>query len=309
MKIWAHPYQLITKKPMANPRLGALLKVEWSSGQVGYSDLHPWPEFGDQELDIHLERIAELNFTPLTELSLEFNFIDREFRLHNRSVFLGLLLPSSHLLVDTIEDVNPSNVGLWKSQGFTHAKVKVAGDWQKAVQVLNTVVPASELIWRLDLNGNYDAAEFQRGWLQFSPETKQRIDFVEDPIANGNFQTDGPWAEDFIKKNEFSKVNPPVRVVKPMREELENLEEYRRVVFTHGLDHPLGQASALWSAAQYYRRHPQQLEVCGLGAPTRYLQSDFSKAWSCTGPRMKPVPGTGFGFDELLADTAWDRLV
>jgi len=51
------------------------------------------------------------------------------------------------------------------------------------------------------------------------------------------------------------------------------------------------------------------LEVCGLAATDFFELDDFSRAWRCEGPRMKPTEGTGFGFDELLESLKWDRLL
>lgn len=49
-------------------------------------------------------------------------------------------------------------------------------------------------------------------------------------------------------------------------------------------------------------------EVCGLADCESYELDDFSKVWRSAGPRMKPTPGLGFGFDEQLESIKWERL-
>lgn len=302
MKIWVHGYELahVDGRP---PRRGALLKIEWAVGQVGYSDLHPWPEFGEPELDDHLQALAAMQFTPLAENSLELNYIDREFRLLKRNAFLGLVLPRSHRLVVDIKSVTAADLREWHSQGFTHVKVKMGQDPEAEAASLLQLVGATNLLWRLDFNARLSSEQLQRFWYQLDSAVRAKIDFVEDPVSEGQATVEGPWADDWKRYP-----NSKVRIVKPARESSENLRGYDRVIFTHGLDHPLGQAGAVWSAAKYYSLHPKKMEVGGLATPDIYVETDFSKAWNCPGPRIKPTPGFGFGFDELLETLPWERL-
>jgi hypothetical protein len=166
------------------------------------------------------------------------------------------------------------------------------------------VAYATNMLWRLDFNGRLSAAEFQPWWDGLDSALKARIDFVEDPVTDEEFNPEGPWADDWLRRR-FSRV----RVVKPAREAAEDLASYNRIIFTHSLDHPLGQACAAWTAAHFYAEHPKFMEICGLAAPTQYPPNPFSEAWFCEGPRLKPTPGTGFGFDEILESLSWERIL
>lgn len=303
MKIWVHPYQLVPRVPHVAPRLGALLKVEWAVGQTGYSDLHPYPEYGEPALDEHIAKLATVDFTPLVEIAMEFNYIDREYRLLKRNAFLGLILPRAHRLVTDITTLDPRQLTEYQAAGFTHLKVKLGRHLETETAALNKLACASALNWRLDFNGRLSEAEFTSWWRDLDEAVRARIDFVEDP-ARGELGKAGPWADDWSKQK-FAKT----KVIKPARESTESLAAYDRVIFTHSLDHPFGQACAAWTAANHYQRHPKQTEVCGIAANEVYQQDDFSRAWSCFGPRMKPTTGTGFGFDEQLAALAWERLL
>ncbi|MBX3021009.1 MAG: hypothetical protein KF799_04975 [Bdellovibrionales bacterium] len=305
MKIWVHPYQLRPRVPHVQPRMGVLVKVEWAMHQVGYSDLHPWPEFGEQPLDAHIDSLAKVEFTPLAEMSMEFNYIDREFRLHKRNAFLGMIVPRSHRLVFDIETLQAPQLTQWQKDGFTHIKVKMGRDLKRETEAFTQLAYSSNLLWRLDMNGRLSEKDFTDWWKKLDDSVRARIDFIEDPVnKDEQLKVPGPWADDWSKQK-FAKI----RVVKPAREAAEELISYDRVVFTHGLEHSFGQACAAWSAANYYGQHPKKTEVCGLAAPDIYEPDDFTRAWSCEGPRMKPTPGFGFGFDELLEKLKWERIL
>lgn len=305
MKIWLHPYKLEARHPKVTPRLGVLLKVEWALHQVGYSDLHPWPEFGEAPLDQHIESLASLEFTKLAEIAMEFNYIDREYRLLKRNAFLGMVLPRSHKLVYEVERLESATCHQWLKQGFSHIKVKMGNDLRRETDAFLQVALSTDLMWRIDFNGKLKAREFVDWWKSLEPAVRARVDFVEDPIGAGEqLQIEGPWADDWGKQK-LAKI----RVVKPAREAAEELVTYDRVVFTHGLEHPFGQACAMWSAANYYNRRPKMTEVCGLAAAKIYADNAFSTAWFCEGPRMRPTPGMGFGFDEILESLKWERLL
>lgn len=304
MKIWMHPYSLQPQEPKLKPRTGALLRVEWAQGQVGYSDLHPWPEFGEPALDQHLKSLVELKFTPLAEKSMEFNYQDREYRLQKRNAFLGLVLPRSHRLVFDLEALDEKQLQEWAKQGFSHIKVKMGRNLKVETEIFVHMAFSTTLMWRVDFNGRIKESEFLTWWGQLDGTVKRRIDFVEDPLDNADLKIEGPWANDWKKQSRAQ-----IRIVKPAREMDADFPTYSRVVFTHSMDHSLGQACSAWMAARYYMRHPKRMEVCGLAATDFFKPDAFSEAWCCEGPRMKPTDGTGFGFDELLHGLKWDRLL
>jgi O-succinylbenzoate synthase len=304
MKIWVHPYKLIPRIDKVQPRIGALVKVEWALHQTGYSDLHPWPEFGERPLDVHIDSLAKVDFTKLAEISMEFNYIDREFRIHKRNAFLGMIMPRSHRLVHEVEKLEPMTLNKWAAAGVSHIKVKMGVDLKSETEAFTQLAMSTSILWRLDFNGRLSGADFTKWWKDLDSSVRARIDFIEDPLKDEQLKQMGPWADDWFKQK-----HAKVKVVKPAREAAEELVAYDRVVFTHGLDHSIGQACACWSAADYYGQHPKKTEVCGLAAPEIYEPDDFSRAWSCEGPRMKPTPGTGFGFDELLEKLKWERIL
>jgi O-succinylbenzoate synthase len=304
MKIWTHRYELKPREAKMTPRQGALLKVEWAVGQVGYSDLHPWPEFGEPGLDAQIDSVVKFKFTPLVENSMEFNYWDREYRLLKRNAFLGLILPRSHRLVFDLEALKAEQMQEWSRMGFTHIKVKMGRNLKTETEALVQFAYSTSMLWRLDFNGRIPEEEFLIWWQGLDPSVKARLDFIEDPLAIGDLKIEGPWANDWKKQSRAQ-----IRIVKPARETDEDTAHFPRIVFTHSLDHALGQACSLWSAARYYMRHPKRTEVCGLAATDFFEADSFAEAWNCAGPRMLPTEGTGFGFDEILAGLTWERIL
>jgi O-succinylbenzoate synthase len=304
MKIWLHRYELRPNDQRMPSRQGALIKIEWVAGQIGYSDLHPWPEFGDAPLESHLDSLSRLEFSPLVETSLDYNYLDREFRLLKRNAFLGLILPRTHYLVFDVEALSVERLSQLQAQGFSHIKVKFGRNLKTETAILLQLIFATPLMWRLDFNGRIAAEEFYNWWKDLDVTVKSRIDCVEDPIPQGEMQGVGPWAQDW--KN-ISRA--PIRIVKPARENMDAVMSFERIIFTHSLEHALGRACSLWSAAKFYGQHPKRMEVCGLGTPDIYHPSEFDQAWDCPGPRMKPTTGLGFGFDSLLAGLKWQSIL
>lgn len=306
MKIWIHRYELKPRENKIKARQGALIKTEWAIGQVGYSDLHPWPEFGEPPLEHHLESLRSLNFSPLVDRSMEFNYQDREFRIVKRNAFLGLIIPRSHRLVFDFDMLEDEHLQKWFKDGFTHVKVKMGRDLLSETQKFINLAHSTPMLWRVDFNGRVSESEFTQWWDELDPSIKPRIDFVEDPLKSGELKSDGPWANDWMAQERAR-----IRIVKPAREHVVpvDLNLYERVVFTHSLDHIFGQACSAWAAAKYYMRFPKRLETCGLANSDFFAPDAFTQEWNCEGPRMKPTPGTGFGFDKLLASLQWDRLL
>ncbi len=80
------------------------------------------------------------------------------------------------------------------------------------------------------------------------------------------------------------------------------------IVVTHSMDHPLGQSVALWTAMRLRQRHGDLVRDGGLQAGGLYQPDNFTTQLQTAGPRTIPPPGTGFGFDELLAQLPWAPL-
>lgn len=307
MKIWVAEYILTpTSSPNAasasTPRNGFLLKIEWSPGVTGYSDVFPWPEFGDptsEELKESLRQKAT-PFHPLLVNSSIYNREDARARAAGQSLFLGQQIPESHSL------------GVQREAGFKVFKIKMSDDKMPDLDLKD-----GEKL-RLDFNGCLTISEFLNFWKNLDSEIRSKIDLVEDPwrekstaltaqLIAETVDAKIPLASDFYSDSHWLHV-----VVKPARISWESLKPRGRMIITHSMDHPVGQAFALWCASlSDFRRQnapENKNEIHGVSPSKNYVPNDFHHFWSEYTPRPRPPKGTGIGFDDLLASQKWVPL-
>ena len=274
MKFWHHRYRL--------PREGALIKVDFGNA-IGYADCHPWPELGDEPLEVQLQ-----NISPRVIAMAKF---DAEARKNKRSLFQNLTIPESHyFLANHEQDLNEI-----KQRGFQRVKVK-----RPSLELLRRL-PVG-MLWRLDFNQSLQAEEFE-DFLEQAPLDK--IEFIEDPTV----YEPSLWkswnrrvalacdrraqeALSFPDSQKFLVVKPAV--VDP------KIFLGRNFLITSYLDHPVGQMGAAFAAAKYCPN-----KICGLMSHTAYPPNLFSAQFITEGARLKPPQGIGLGFDTLLQELSW----
>lgn len=298
MKIYCSRYEIKANKPSNSRyaglvREGALLKLDDGPNFCGYSDLHPYPEFGDQSLNVQLSDLKKGKLSELVRRALAFAHTDALARRARRNLFHGLALPQCHKQIFTLSEAKEA-----VAEGFSHLKIKMGRDLVAETKLLDQVADLGPEKLRLDFNGVLSHADFQKWWAVLADPIKVRIDFIEDAFHEISKPSgSAPLAWDWLRPRKIQ-----IRIVKPTRDNLEVIDTSRRVVFTHAFGHLLGQATNLWAAARFYKRFPQRLEVCGL------FPSEKSAEWRTNGPRLVPPQGVGFGFDQLLASQSWEPL-
>jgi O-succinylbenzoate synthase len=275
--MWVWRYELVPKRRLSalarpGPREGALISVG-----DGFADVHPWPELGDASLDEQLARLARGETTALTSQSLKFAALDAAARAAGRGLFDGLTIPPSHWPGDDPPDA------------FDVAKVKSIDRLPERVRL------------RIDFNSTLSPAEFLR---IASSLPRERIDFIEDPCPYDG----ATWRElrartglRLALDRGTDEEGVDVLVVKPAVQELPNTP--RELVVTSYMDHAVGQLFAAFVAAWY-----GMTATCGLFTHVLYEPDPFFERMTAEGTRLRPVPGTGIGFDDLLESLPWKRL-
>lgn len=304
-------------------RKGALLKVQFEEGIIGYADCHPWIELGDLPLLSQLSLLKQGISTPLTQRSLHFARIDALARVQNRSVFEGLSIPPSNYLITNLLQLNPRVIEKAISEGFTCFKAKLGRSLKEEIPQLNhllTIISAHPHIkLRLDFNRQLTSHEF-KGFVKEINPILSFIDYVEDPFPFNPKD----WEE---MQNEFKiclacdhqshqalmwPQAASVLVVKPAVQDeqsfLVNSNDKRKVTITSYLDHPLGQLAAAYTAGIFKLKAPSRLNECGLFSHFNYHKNAFSDLLINQGPCLIQTLGTGFGFDDLLQTQQWDVL-
>lgn len=312
MKIWIHPYQLKPVKQLngvtgSEHRSGTLIKVEWSLGKVGYSDLFPWPEFGDPTLDGLLSDLSAHDFThPLLKKSLIRNHFDSQSRAAQRSLFQTLMIPTSHALLHSLKDFLPH-----REMGFKCFKFKASSDVDESIQNIKLLVDHlhEDEFLRIDFNSSIQFEDF----IKIANKINlSKIDLIEDPWAPKKAEDLSLISPKLRSKlaNDFSH-HPfwPHQVIKTARRDFTEVRplSYRQIS-THSMDHPVGQAFALWEAARFERLFPHRKEVHGVSRSNGYESTDFDWAWNGFGPNPTPPKGNGVGFDEVFNSLRWERI-
>lgn len=305
-------YQL--SKSTHSSRTGALLKIEFEKGLVGFTDCHPWEELGDAPLTEQLNLLKEERLTSLTKRSLHFARLDAHARMNGINLFTGLTIPTSHFLIPNLMEWDQKAITTALQQGFTRFKVKLGRNLSQELLQLERLCPLignSKL--RLDFN-----LKLLRDQFKLLEPWNKYIDFYEDPFPYDNAywsslqQSNNTMALDHNSEAAIGAIDSTkVLVIKSAVQDetpfLTHAHPKQRLVFTSYLDHPLGQLTAAFTAAKALQKLPEQVDICGLLSHKVYQPNVFSEQLT-NGPLFIPPPGTGFGFDELLAEQLWRVL-
>ena len=326
MKIRAHQYTLQPGpdpwRAARSPRSGALIEVTFDDETIGYADLHPWTEFGHAPLTDHLASLTTDQPTHLANLALRHARTDAAARRAGVSLFEGLPDIASHALFTDWTNAPRSAFEQCATEGYRAAKLKIGRDPQREAKALNQLADLP-LRWRLDANASLTPGgeSIQVLLTKLLPNTRQSIDFLEDPIPyNASAWTalsereKIPLALDW----ELPQTPPPwpgtqILVLKPASQDAFSLalaaaHAGMEIVVTHSMDHTLGQCVALWTAMRLRQRHGDLVREGGLQTAGLYAADAFSEQIKTRGPRTIPPPGTGFGFDDLLLNLTWKPL-
>lgn len=300
-------------------RQGALLRFEFAKDVVGFADCHPWTEFGDDALELQLRKLSRGEFTALTRRSIYFAKIDSQARAAETNLLVGLEIPRSHFLIDSLAAMSEAKLSdLW-SDGFRELKIKLGRDLSAELVQLHALLAKSKPFnLRLDFNGRPNIDSLRTFFSQLDPTIFLQLEYIEDPLkasAQEWFELQEElgvtFARDFVAV-ENSEAHYFVRVIKPAVQDgfalLAAEPASVEVVVTSYLDHPLGQAAAAYTAALLNQKCSDRCLSPGLLHHHVYVKNEFSELLNSNGPKFLPVEGTGFGFDHLLERQKWKGL-
>ena len=301
LKISTFPYEL--ESPWHGPdHPGLLVKVEWPQQVVGYADLHPWPELGDEDLNAQIKSLNEVAPLPLMKRAIAIAFQDGVARREGRSLYTGFKIPFSHLLVPDFLTIEASDLAYWREQGYRYLKVKLGKDLESETKQLHAMaeIGGSDFKWRLDFNASLSPSDFN-AWLERNKGLWPLIDSIEDPASSvtGVVTQSVPLFAD--RAGDFENWH---RVIKPETEDIPPRHPEKRFIFTNNLGHPYGHGVAMALAARAGTE-----EVCGLQGLQHYAPSVWTESVRYHGPVCLPPVGTGFGFDPMLKKLQWKRQI
>jgi O-succinylbenzoate synthase len=188
------------------------------------------------------------------------------------------------------------------------------------------------LHWRLDANSLFDLDGIKQFWNSLNPETKEKIEFIEDPCPYSrkvwneleslgvkiaiDFEINRWKSTGFIDSPSDSGAT--TLILKPAIQNMNSWREWLRqyphpFLVTSYLDHPVGLLHALWNAEELHSEFPSLMQTCGLSLSIstaelanywpNLIQSEASAGNFWSGPM-----NSGIGFSSLLEKLAWQSL-
>lgn len=316
------PRKALSARVTAHARDGALLRVQWANGLVGYADLFPWPEFGDLSLEQELMALANDRPTALGFRALELAEWDAGLRAKHKTSWGQKIF--NHALINDLSSINEQALDDLGEQGFTCLKIKVSGKSlpTESIESLRKILAQQDFKVRLDFNATGTPQSFAEFCDRFTDKEKAQIEFVEDPMPWNLAQWQEaarqlPLAMDFEERHvEWREDVLPFHylIAKPVRKSLADLltkaKTYGlKVCITSAMDHPVGVATAAAELSALRAGFGESLTaVHGLLSLGAYEPNSYNELIQVSGPEFLGVTGTGIGFDDLLARETWQEL-
>lgn len=316
------PFQHLNAIANLGDRQGTLLKIEWPDGVVGYADLHPWPELGDQSWEDQLTELRQGKITPMVEQSIWMARKDGQFRKSGKSAFDAIpTIKNNYIVADATAEPEWLADRL-KAEGFETVKIKVGRDLKKEAEYISLLGKDGAFQLRLDFNGIGTWQTYERFMASVNKVALQRVQYVEDPFPyDAQAWTEAKKFAPIAIDNQISKVDfkklqgKPFDVVilKPAKMDVGRIVQScvfhdLKITVTSYMDHPLGVAHALVIASELKKTHPQRLLDAGCMTLKLFQMDAYAAEMVTSGPFIKRAGGNGVGFDSLLAKEPWAQL-
>ena len=326
IKLSFHPYVLkpfttLNSVSAGAPRVGALFKVEWPDGHIGYADLHPWPELGDPTLDKQIEDVRRGRISSMLEQTIWLARRDAVLRKKGKSISISGENVRNNFLITHVDQIVPGFLDDLKRQSFTTVKIKVGRDLAEEAAAITRVASVG-LKMRLDFNGVGSWQTFEKFITGLTPNEKAWIEYVEDPFPFEQqawmdakklvkIALDAPYEK--VNWEQMTKPCFDVLVIKPAKmdvdQAIERCKKFNlKATVTSYMDHPVGVMHALSVAMECKDNNPQMMLEAGCLTHRNYVADPFSVEINTQGPYLSGVKGTGIGFDRLLGALPWQKI-
>ncbi len=306
----------------SNPREGCLLKVDWENGHIGYSDLHPWPELGDEPLSKQISGLRQGRISPQIEQSIYLAKRDAIARKKGISLFDQLPRVKNNFLISDYTQVKVSDIDQVYSRGFNTLKIKVGRDIVEDIKFVAKILSSGTFLVRLDFNNLSNWQYFERMMTELNPTQRSRVEYAEDPFPFDfvAYQEARKLCRIAVDR-EFQKIvfdetkNMPIDVIvlKPAIQDVEKvlvvaLKFRIPITVTSYMDHSVGIAHAICLAGELKKKHDWLIAQSGCLTNRFYQADDFSKQMSIQGPYLQNIAGTGIGFDNEFKQVKWSEV-
>jgi o-succinylbenzoate synthase len=316
------PVQHLNNVTNMGERKGVLLKIEWPDGLIGYSDLHPWPEFGDAPWEDQLAGIRHGQISPMMEQSIWLARKDAQLRKQDKNAFQGLAIVKNNYIVTDIASEAEGLADRLKTAGFDTVKIKVGRDLQQEAEFISLLGRDGAFKLRLDFNSMGTWQTYERFMSSIDKVALQRVQYVEDPFPfDVQAWTEAKRFAPIAIDNQLSKVDLKklqgkpfdVVVLKPAKNDVnfvlhQSVIHDFKITVTSYMDHPVGVIHALAIASELKKSHPQRILDAGCMTLKLFQMDSYSAEVVTSGPFLKRPTGKGIGFDALLSREPWAQI-
>ncbi len=327
MKFYYSFYELMPKKlkpkdPQPVARKGALIKVEWADNKIGFADLHPWPEFGDLDVEENLGLLRQMKLTPIVEQAIWLASIDAKGRQDRVNLYDNQVLLKNNALLLRINSGTVEILDPIVKAGFSKVKVKVGIEPDDEIEMMNRAALTHNVKVRMDFNCRLSWNSFEKYVDGLTPQAKRQIEYFEDPFPyDAKMWKEArkliPLAIDWeLKKIPIDQVDPieaDVLVLKPTHDDVNARVEQcqrwnKKMTITSHMGHPLGVMQTAYVAQDLAKRFPEMMLEPGCLTFDVYEPTEFNSLLNVTGPFIRKIGGWGIGFDFVLKSQKWNQL-
>lgn len=319
-QIYYHRYSLKCKRGLEarskrSELEGCLIKI----GE-GVGCIQPWVDMGDPNLDEQLRAIKEGLPFALGQQALSCARLDGTAREKRVSLFDGLLIPDSHLIVTGEGDLFDNDIAL-----FSRIKIKGSADLKRTKQLARQCLSlaSSDCRLRIDFNGVLTTSQVRDLAQVLGSAICERIEFIEDPThfnaatwlrlqdeTKLNFALDRDADKLQTKDSgiDWLVIKPAVTEVIALLDRFDGTGYFPNLLVTSYMDHAIGQMYAAYQAALLKKQYGKKVRECGLLTHILFEKEDFFEFLNHQGPALMAPGGTGLGFDQQLQGLAWKKI-
>jgi O-succinylbenzoate synthase len=317
-----NPLSELNAQSNQNPREGALLKIEWPGGMIGYADLHPWPELGDIALGKQLGDLESGKISTQLERSVWFAHRDALARKADVSLWSQVPRIKNNFLLSDVSKAGDETLDQARMSGFSTIKIKVGRDFEREKHVILRILRNGNFMLRIDCNGSLRWQDFETFFSGVEKSYRARLDYVEDPFTYDERMYREARVlvrvavDRFFSKIDFDqKEAPPVDhlILKPAIQDVESfmrkVDKWRiPVTVTSYMDHPVGMVHAAILAGELKKKYQQLIGTSGCLHHHLYQKDVYQAELIMQGPYIQKVGGKGVGFDFLFHQETWSPL-
>jgi O-succinylbenzoate synthase len=304
-------------------RHGAIVRITWPDGKLGYSSLMPREERHDAPLVEHFADFKQGRISYLLEQSISMARTDAQFRSQGKNAFDGAKKVRNNYFISEALKVDTKMMTLIKDQNFVTLMIDVGQDLSAEVDAVRRILKMTKFLVRLNFNARADWPSFERFMSVIEPGLKPRIEFVVDPMPydQESWRDAARFAPVAIDSQlpymDWSQPDtlPQLRaiMIRPTVVDTDDivakaLALKSKLVVTSSFEHPVAVAHSTLIASDLNTKYPLQVLDHDCLYQNFYVPHAFSGLIATQGPFILSASGKGIGFTRQLDEQDWKSI-